>query len=69
MSELATMPRHNLGESSSAGSVLIIDDEAAIRESLETLLEMEGYEVQSAASADRKPALRPRPARPGAARP
>jgi DNA-binding NtrC family response regulator len=52
MSELATMPRHNLGESSSAGSVLIIDDEAAIRESLETLLEMEGYEVQSAASAD-----------------
>ena len=52
MSELATMPRHNLGENSSAGSVLIIDDEAAIRESLETLLEMEGYDVQSAASAD-----------------
>jgi DNA-binding NtrC family response regulator len=52
MSELATMPRHNLGESSSPGSVLIIDDEAAIRESLETLLEMEGYDVQSAATAD-----------------
>ena len=52
MSELATIPRPNLGESSSAGSVLIIDDEAAIRESLETLLEMEGYEVQSAATAD-----------------
>ena len=52
MSELATMPRRNLGESSSAGSVLIIDDEAAIRESLETLLEMEGYDVQSAATAD-----------------
>jgi DNA-binding NtrC family response regulator len=52
MSELATMPRHNLDESSSAGSVLIIDDEAAIRESLETLLEMEGYDVQSAATAD-----------------
>ncbi len=52
MSELATMPRHNLGESSSAGCVLIIDDEAAIRESLETLLEMEGYDVQSAATAD-----------------
>ncbi|MGA9811757.1 MAG: sigma-54 dependent transcriptional regulator [Terriglobales bacterium] len=53
MSELATIPRHNLGEgSSSVGSVLIIDDEAAIRESLETLLEMEGYEVQSAATAD-----------------
>jgi len=52
MSELATIPRPNLGENSSAGSVLIIDDEAAIRESLETLLEMEGYEVQSAATAD-----------------
>jgi DNA-binding NtrC family response regulator len=52
MSELATIPRPNLGESSSAGSVLIIDDEAAIRESLETLLEMEGYQVQSAATAD-----------------
>ena len=38
MSELATIPRHNLGEgSTSSGSVLIIDDEAAIRESLETL--------------------------------
>jgi DNA-binding NtrC family response regulator len=53
MSELATIPRHNLGEgSTSSGSVLIIDDEAAIRESLETLLEMEGYDVQSAATAD-----------------
>jgi DNA-binding NtrC family response regulator len=52
MSELATIPRPNVGESSSAGAVLIIDDEAAIRESLETLLEMEGYEVQSAATAD-----------------
>ena len=28
-----------------AGSVLIIDDEAVIRESLQTLLEMEGYRV------------------------
>src|SRR6476620_1246422 len=52
MSELATISRHNLSEGSTAGSVLIIDDEAAIRESLETLLEMEGYEVQSAATAD-----------------
>jgi DNA-binding NtrC family response regulator len=52
MSELATMPRHNLGESASSGSVLIIDDEAAIRESLETLLDMEGYDVQSAGTAD-----------------
>jgi DNA-binding NtrC family response regulator len=54
MSELATIPRRamNEGSPSSAGSVLIIDDEAAIRESLETLLELEGYSVESAASAD-----------------
>ncbi len=32
--------------------MLIIDDEAAIRESLQTLLEMEGYAVESAATAD-----------------
>jgi CheY-like chemotaxis protein len=35
-------------ESTSQGSVLIIDDEAAIRESLQTLLEIEGYEVETA---------------------
>ena len=34
------------------GSVLIIDDEAAIRESLQTLLEMEGYDVESAATGE-----------------
>jgi DNA-binding NtrC family response regulator len=33
------------------GCVLIIDDEAEIRESLQTLLEFEGYEVESAANA------------------
>jgi DNA-binding NtrC family response regulator len=54
MSELATIPRRMMNEaaSSSAGAVLIIDDEAAIRESLETLLELEGYSVESAATAD-----------------
>ncbi len=54
MSELATIPRRamNEGSSSSVGAVLIIDDEAAIRESLETLLELEGYSVESAATAD-----------------
>ena len=53
MSELATIPRRSLNEASSyAGSVLIIDDEAAIRESLETLLELEGYSVESAATGD-----------------
>jgi DNA-binding NtrC family response regulator len=35
-------------EAVSPGSVLIIDDEAAIRESLQTLLEIEGYEVETA---------------------
>src|SRR5664279_2864080 len=35
-------------ETASQGSVLIIDDEAAIRESLQTLLELEGYEVDTA---------------------
>jgi DNA-binding NtrC family response regulator len=36
----AAMPGH--------GSVLIIDDEAEIRESLQTLLELEGYEAETA---------------------
>jgi DNA-binding NtrC family response regulator len=54
MSEAAVITRRNIGEaaSSPAGSVLIIDDEAAIRESLQTLLEMEGYEVESAATGE-----------------
>src|SRR5689334_12083342 len=52
MSELATIPRRSLNDSatSSPGAVLIIDDEAEIRESLQTLLEMEGYEVETAAT-------------------
>jgi DNA-binding NtrC family response regulator len=54
MSEAAVIVRHSSGETSlpAAGAVLIIDDEAAIRESLETLLELEGYAVQSAASGE-----------------
>src|SRR5579863_8347736 len=54
MSEAAVIVRHNSGEASlpTAGSVLIIDDEAAIRESLETLLGLEGYAVETAASGD-----------------
>jgi len=54
MSEAAVIVRHNPGEASlpAAGSVLIIDDEAAIRESLETLLELEGYGVESASSGE-----------------
>jgi DNA-binding NtrC family response regulator len=34
------------------GSILIIDDEAAIRESLETLLAIEGYNVETARNAE-----------------
>src|SRR5947207_22257 len=47
MSEVAVLSRHTI-ELASSGSVLIIDDETAIRESLETLLEFEGYSVASA---------------------
>jgi len=36
----------------SQGSVLIIDDEVEIRESLQTLLELEGYEVEAAATGE-----------------
>jgi DNA-binding NtrC family response regulator len=54
MSEAAVVTRNGLGEGlpSSAGSVLIIDDEVAIRESLETLLQLEGYLVETAASGE-----------------
>src|SRR2546427_13232475 len=54
MSEAAVITRRGPSQarSSQMGSVLIIDDEAAIRESLETLLELEGYEVEAAASGE-----------------
>ena len=47
MSEAAAVSRRNPPQSTppSAGRILIIDDEAEIRESLETLLELEGYTV------------------------
>ena len=51
MSEAAVISRSALHGSASSGSVLIIDDEAEIRESLQTLLEMEGFEVDTADSA------------------
>src|SRR5512146_790785 len=47
MSEVAVL-RRQPAVGAGIGSVLIIDDEAAIRESLETLLEFEGYTVTSA---------------------
>src|ERR1700760_620497 len=47
MSEAAVLTRPRT-DAVTGGSILIIDDEAAIRESLETLLEFEGYSVESA---------------------
>src|SRR6266487_4536610 len=53
MSEAAVIARGTLnGSPSPAGSVLIIDDESEIRESLQTLLEMEGFEVETAVSGE-----------------
>jgi DNA-binding NtrC family response regulator len=48
------MPQRNSVDSSSptAGAILVIDDEAAIRESLETLLTLEGYDVETAGSGE-----------------
>jgi len=54
MSEAVAIPRR-FGEASPSqgqGCVLIVDDEAEIRESLQTLLELEGYEVETAANGD-----------------
>jgi len=52
MSEVAAISRRSTPESTppSAGRILIIDDEAEIRESLETLLQLEGYTVVVAGS-------------------
>src|SRR5437868_5702053 len=53
MSKAVAMPeRPQLVTSAGAGSILIIDDEAAIRESLQTLLEMEGFNVVTASTGD-----------------
>jgi DNA-binding NtrC family response regulator len=48
MSEAAAVTERRFTPVSAHGSILIIDDEAAIRESLQTLLELEGYEVEIA---------------------
>ena len=44
--------RHMHQVEPATGSILIIDDEAAIRESLETLLAIEGYNVEAARTAE-----------------
>src|ERR1700676_1722643 len=53
MSEAAVITSGTVhGGASPTGSVLIIDDEAEIRESLQTLLEMEGFEVETAVTGE-----------------
>src|ERR1700716_636558 len=53
MSEAAVISRGTLpGNPASAGSVLIIDDEVEIRESLQTLIELEGFEIETATTAE-----------------
>jgi len=53
MSEAAVISRRSqMSEAAAQGSILIIDDEAAIRESLQTLLELENYEVEGAGTAE-----------------
>jgi DNA-binding NtrC family response regulator len=55
MSEAVVIMRNKLNDiepDAMSGSVLIIDDEAGIRESLETLLEMEGYDVETASTGE-----------------
>lgn len=54
MSEAAVISSRALDRENgrSMGRVLIVDDEAAIRESLQTLLEMEGYDSSTAASGE-----------------
>src|SRR5579864_6696319 len=53
MSEAAVITSGPMsGNPSPTGAVLIIDDEAEIRESLQTLLEMEGFAVETAASGE-----------------
>jgi DNA-binding NtrC family response regulator len=53
MSEAAVISRHVVsGNTAAVGTILIVDDEVEIRESLETLLAMEGYTVQTAATGE-----------------
>ena len=54
MSETAVFPRRTTrdAEKTTPASILIIDDEMAIRESLQTLLELEDYQVTQAETAE-----------------
>jgi len=57
------------GLSSGLASILVIDDEAAIRESLEVLLSLEGTPQESPATASKAANPGPGKLRSGAARP
>jgi DNA-binding NtrC family response regulator len=52
MPDAATSASRRREEAPSPGSILIVDDEAAIRESLQTLLELEGYAVELSGSGE-----------------
>ena len=52
MSDTAVLSRQKVGASSSLGNILIVDDEMVIRESLQTIFEMEGYNVETAERGD-----------------
>src|SRR3979411_2724750 len=52
MSEAAVISRGTLGNPASAGSVLFTGAATAIRESLPTLLELEGFEIETAATGE-----------------
>src|SRR5713101_3826116 len=52
MSEVAVISRRMSEALPAQGCILIVDDEAEIRESLQTLLELEGYEVEAATNGE-----------------
>ena len=52
MSEAAVISRGAINGTPVGGSVLIVDDETEIRESLQTLLEIEGFEVETAGTGE-----------------
>jgi DNA-binding NtrC family response regulator len=54
MSESAVVTHGGVGQEPgfSQGTILVVDDEASIRESLQTLLELEGYTVETATSGE-----------------
>ena len=54
MSQAAVITRRGAAKEHAAaqGAVLIVDDEASIRESLQTLLELEGFTVETAATGE-----------------